>query len=218
LTAAIMQPDRFYTFSEATVLSAKAIDRDTDSMAGVFMQNRVATGVRVINAQSGRILPADGKFGQRIELESGISQWITATTLGDRQSTFQRLIYFAPDPRSGTISSQRRAMSTADIASSDNPKEIAEFQWRLTLPFIAFFMTLIALELARGAPGSSPYPRIVFGLVVYAALFNLAAVARTWVENGQVQAAPGMLWVPPVAALAYVIVRMIPSLSLRRPG
>ncbi len=218
LSAAVMQPDRFYAFSQNSVLSAREIDRKGDQMGGVFMENRLSSGVRVIRAESGRILPADDDLAQRIELSRGISQWIKTTTLGDRQSTFEKLVYFAPAQDSNGLSNQRRAMPSATIAQSENPKEVAEFQWRITLPLTAFFMTLIALELSRGTPGSSPYPRLVLGLVVYAVLFNLAAVARTWVENGQVPATPGMLWVPIAAALLYGAVRRVPSLSLRRPG
>ncbi len=217
LSAAAMQPDRFYAFADDTVLSAREIDRASDTMRGVFVHNRQASGVRIIRAQSGQILPADEKAPHRIELIDGVSQWITAANLADRQSTFERLVYYAPSQERAVVSSQRRAMPTSSIIGSDHPKEIAEFQWRLTLPFTAFFMMLIALELARAAPGTSPYPRLVLGLILYAALFNLGAVARTAVENGQIGAIPGMLWVPAVAALVYLGVRSIPALSLRRP-
>jgi lipopolysaccharide export system permease protein len=217
LTTAAMQPDTFYSFDQATVLGAREIDRTSDQMVDVFMENRLTVGVRIVHARFGRILPAGGELAQRIELEHGVSQWIAGKTLGDRQSTFERLIYFAPAQSASSVNNQRRALATSVIAIADKPKEIAEFQWRVTLPVTAFFMTLIAMELARALPGSSPYPRLVLGLVIYAALFNLAAVARTWVENDRLPTMPGMLWVPAVAALGYLTVRAMPALSLRRP-
>jgi lipopolysaccharide export LptBFGC system permease protein LptF len=83
---------------------------------------------------------------------------------------------------------------------------------------IAFFMTLIAVEISRAMPGSSPYPRFIAGIAVYALVFNVAAAGRTWVENGQIGAMPGMLWVPVATAALFLVVRQLPSVSLRRPG
>ena len=79
-------------------------------------------------------------------------------------------------------------------------------------------MSLIAVEISRALPGSSPYPRFVAGIVVYAVVFNVAAAGRTWVENGQVGDMPGMLWVPIATALLFLAVRQLPAVSLRRPG
>ncbi len=86
----------------------------------------------------------------------------------------------------------RRREQTTRVAyaqrwyGTGNPKERAELQWRVCLPVIAFFMTLIAVEIARTLPGSSAYPRLLAGIVVYAVVFNLAAAGRTWLENDQV--------------------------------
>jgi hypothetical protein len=49
--------------------------------------------------------------------------------------------------------------------------------------------------------------------VTYGAIFNLTAVRRTWVENGQ---APRML-VPVVSAAVLLLLRRLPALSLSRP-
>jgi lipopolysaccharide export LptBFGC system permease protein LptF len=86
------------------------------------------------------------------------------------------------------------------------------------VPLIALLMTLIAVELARALPGSSPYPRLLAGIAVYTIVFNLAAVGRTWLENDRVGPIPGMLWVPLFTALLYVAVRQLPAVSMRRPG
>ncbi len=218
LSTSAMQAGRFYSISDDTVLVANAIDRDADTMQGVFMQNRMTGGVRIIHAESGRILPAAADVGRRIELEHGVSQWIDDATLADRQSTFERLVYFAPEEAFEGISSQRRALATAMLLGSERPKEVAELQWRVTLPLTAFFMMLIAVELSRSKPKSSPYPRLIVGLVVYAIVFNMGAVARTWVENGQTAALPGMLWVPLLPLVIFVLLRRIPALSLARPA
>ena len=154
----------------------------------------------------------------RIELQNGISYSINESSRADRTSQFEGLVYYAPSEPISDVQNKRRAAPTQDLGLATSPKERAELQWRFCLPVIAFFMALIAVEISRSLPGSSPYPRFIAGIVVYAVVFNVAAAGRTWVENGQVAYVPGMLWVPVATALLFLVVRQLPSVSLRRPG
>jgi lipopolysaccharide export system permease protein len=218
LTTASMQPDHFYTFGGNLVLSAASIDRAADLMHGVFVQTRLTEDVRVIRSDDGRIYPATADSRQRIELGSGVSYSISEATRADRKSEFGKLVYYAPAEPIVDVQNKRRAVPTQELITATTPKERAELQWRICLPFIAFFMALIAIEISRSLPGRSQYPRLLAGIAVYAIVFNVAAAGRTWVENGQVPNAPGMFWVPVATALAFLLVRQLPAVSLRRPG
>jgi lipopolysaccharide export system permease protein len=216
LTTAAMIPDRFYTFGDV-VLSARSVDTSADLMRGVFMEQRDVDEVRVIFAESGRIGAALEDSRRRLELLTGTSYALREGTLADRVSTFSRLVYYAPVDTPEEISNRRRAATTSDLFGVDRPKELAELQWRFILPVTALFLTLAAIEISRSRPGTSPYPRFVAGLVLYAAMFNLAGVARTWLENDLIGAVPGMLWVPLVGAVIWLVLRRVATLSLGRP-
>jgi lipopolysaccharide export system permease protein len=218
LSTEAMQPDHFYTFGGSIVLSAASIDRAADTMHNVFMQTKDAHSARVIRSQSGRIFGAQGNERQRIELRQGVSYAISEDSRADKMSEFDELVYYAPPQEIAGVRDKRRASATASLVIATSPKERAELQWRICLPVIAFFMTLIAVEISRAMPGSSPYPRFIAGIAVYALVFNVAAAGRTWVENGQIGAMPGMLWVPVATAALFLVVRQLPSVSLRRPG
>ncbi len=218
LTTSAMQPDHFYSFGRSLVLSAASIDRAGNLMHSVFVETKEDEDVRVIRSESGRIFGADTTSRQRIELQNGISYSISEGSRADRTSEFEGLVYYAASEPISDVQNKRRASATADLVAATAPKERAELQWRLCLPVIAFFMALIAVEISRALPGSSPYPRFVAGIVVYAVVFNVAAAGRTWVENGQVGSVPGMLWVPFATALLFLAVRQFPAVSLRRPG
>jgi lipopolysaccharide export system permease protein len=217
LSTSAMVPDRFYSFGSAAVLMARDIDTKGGVMTGVFMENRLKHAVRIVTANSGRIDLESTGDRRRLELRDGTSHWISETTRADRVSEFTRLVYFAPPEESGYITNQRRALPTRALFEAERPKEIAELQWRFVLPLTALFLTLIAIEIARSMPGASPYPRFVAALIVYAAIFNVVAVARTWLENGRVDTLPGMLWVPIAAAVVWLVLRQQPRLSLRAP-
>jgi lipopolysaccharide export system permease protein len=201
------------------VLSAAAIDRTADEMHGVFVETAGPEQIRVIRAESGKIHGTEGNDRrQYIELEHGTTYLISETSRADRVTSFEGLVYYAPGQAAIDVENKRRALPTAALVNTTDPKGRAEFQWRMCLPLIALLMTFIAVEIARAMPGSSPYPRFLAGIAVYTIVFNLAAVGRTWVENGRVAPLPGMLWVPVFTALLYVLVRQIPAVSMRRPG
>ena len=218
LSTATMQPNRFYNFGGTVVLSAADIDRAADEMHGIFIETNAPAQIRVIRAESGRIHRVEGNQREHIELAHGISYSISESTRADRTSSFEELVYYAPGHAGIDVENKRRAMPTATLVDATTPKEAAEFQWRVCLPLIALLMTLIAVELARALPGSSPYPRFLAGIAVYTIVFNLAAVGRTWLENDQVGSIPGMLWVPLLTALLYVAARQLPAVSMRHPG
>ena len=218
LTTTAMQPDHFYMFGTDLVLTATSIDRAADQMHGVFVQSRKPDEVRLIRSDSGRIYGAEGTTRQRVELESGISYSISEGSRADRTSEFSKLVYYAQSEPISDVQNKRRALPTRALVAATTPKERAELQWRMCLPLIAFFMALIAVEISRSLPNTSPYPRFLAGIAVYTVVFNVAAAGRTWVENGQVPYVPGMLWVPIATGLLFVLVRQVPTVSLRRPG
>ena len=218
LTTRAMQPDHFYNFGNNLVLMATTIDQTDNQMRDVFVESQTPANVRVIRAESGRIYGADATNRQRIELQHGISYVVSETTRSDKTSEFETLVYYASSEPTSDIANKRRSAPTRSLIGAVNPKERAELQWRVCLPVIAFFMTLIAAEIARTLPGASAYPRLLAGIGVYALIFNLAAVGRTWLENDQIGQIPGMLWVPLLTALLFGAVRQLPWVSLRRPG
>jgi len=217
LTTSAMQPDHFYSFGASLVLSAASIDRAGDLMHGVFVETKDAENVRVIRSESGRIFGADETSRQRIELQNGISYSISEGSRADRTSEFEGLVYYAASEPISDVQNKRRASPTVDLVTATAPKSARSCNGACACPVIAFFMALIAVEISRALPGSSPYPRFVAGIVVYAVVFN---VARQ-VEHGSrtdrsadTRHALGAI----ATALLFVAVRQLPAVSLRRPG
>jgi lipopolysaccharide export system permease protein len=217
LNASRMRPGKFYPWGDNLVLSAAEIESGSERLGKVFVQRRTPGITHVIRAEHGRILAADEER-QRIELASGYGYWLADDSTGlDREAAFDRLVYFAQAPDEPTKALGRRARSTLELSTSTVPRDIAEFQWRFSMPLIALFVTMLATRLGRVLPGRSPYPRFALGIILYAVVFNLGTLARTWVESGTVATFPGLYWVPAVIAGAYWAVGRIPRLSLSRP-
>ena len=217
LSTSAMQADRFYPFGPDTVLSARSIDGERATMSDVFVENRQEDGVRIIHSASGQ-LRADSEGRRRLELEKGTSHFVDKETLADRVTRFEKLVYYSQSDQAGPVNNARRARSTSDLwRHAENGREVAELQWRLLLPVTALILSLTATQIARALPGTSAYPRYIAGLLLYAFVFNLSAVGRTWIENGQVGSVPGMFWVPVLTAIIAAGIHRLPRVSFAHP-
>jgi lipopolysaccharide export system permease protein len=105
---------------------------------------------------------------------------------------------------------RRKAATTLDLSRSKEPKDIAEYQWRITTPLATVLLALLAVPLARTAPRESRFRNVALALLVYIALFSLVSVLRTFIEQDKLSAIPG-LWT------AYVIQAILLMVLVRQP-
>jgi lipopolysaccharide export system permease protein len=105
---------------------------------------------------------------------------------------------------------RRKAETTYNLSRSTEPKDIAEFQWRITTPLATILLALIAVPLARSAPRASRFRNFAIALLVYIGLFSLVSVLRTLLEQGKLPPFPG-LW------SAYVLQAFVLMLLVRYP-
>ncbi len=110
---------------------------------------------------------------------------------------------------------RRKAETTLNLALSEEPKDIAEYQWRITTPLATILLALIAVPLARSAPRESRFRNFSLALVVYVALFSMTSVLRTWIEQGKLGAMPGLWTAYVIEALLLVFLVTQPRLWRR---
>ena len=110
---------------------------------------------------------------------------------------------------------RRKAETTVNLASSSDPKDIAEYQWRITTPLATVLLALIAVPLARSAPRQSRLRNTIIALMVYVAVFSMLSVLRTWVEQEKLAAVPGLWAAYAVEALLLIMLTTQPWLQRR---
>lgn len=216
-----MSAGRYYNWRDRFVIAAEEIRPEAGILSRVFVQNRSSGTINVIRSHTGSI--QDDRDvgtmdpGRWFLFEDGTSYQIDTAGKVDRTSNFERLYYRAPAPPETSPTSKRRARSTAFLSKSTNSKEIAEFQWRLSIPLVSLLLALIGIELGRTAPGQTPYARLIVAVITYAVTFNLTQIVRIAVENQQIPVFPGVYAVPVLIAGTYLAMRKIPALSLSQP-
>jgi lipopolysaccharide export system permease protein len=218
-TAAVrgLAPGRFRNLGGNTTLYFEA-SADDGTLRDVFIRQLDPTTGRmaVTTAESATYRPtADGltwvvtlQNGRRRDGVPGEGQWRTL------EFTEQRI----PVTLSVAPSAQQRvdALSTLELAGSGEPREVAEFHWRLATPIMVLLLAVLSVPLSRLAPRQGRYGRVPWALLVYFVYVNLLTAGQTWLERGMIPAWSGLWWAHGLAAALCVTLLWRPLRSALR--
>ncbi len=115
----------------------------------------------------------------------------------------------------GSVGYKRKAVSLARLAASRHPGDLAEYQWRLSMPFATLVLGLLAVPLSRSRPRHGRFAKLFVAILVFALYYNLLSVARTWVDQGKVPALPGIWWAHFIPAVILFMLLIQPYARLR---
>ncbi len=107
------------------------------------------------------------------------------------------------------------AASSAELITSDMPKDIAEMQWRLSTPFSTLLLGLLGIPLSRAKPRQSKYEKFGTAILIYSGYYLVCTSARTWVQHGVVAKFPGIWWAPAALALVLLLLAFAPGIGGR---
>lgn len=95
------------------------------------------------------------------------------------------------------------------LRPTNNPDErlsnIAELEWRLSLPLSALLLTLLAIPLSRIKPRKSKYSQLLPAILIYATYVNLLVFARNWVMGGSIPLGLGLWWIHGLLVLVIAL-------------
>ncbi len=103
-----------------------------------------------------------------------------------------------------TVGYKAKSAQTLALRNSTSPKDLTEFQWRLTRPLATVLLAVLAVPLARTKPRQGRYSKAVWAIILYAVYFNLTGMAKSWLKDGAVGAIPGLWW-PEVLLLITIL-------------
>ncbi|MEO7559324.1 MAG: LPS export ABC transporter permease LptF [Nitrosospira sp.] len=204
------QAGRFYgNESSGRVIYIQTKDSSGKEMKGVFHYIRKKDSSEIIVAKEAH--PQEPAAGQRaqVHLLDGATYRLMHSETRDTVVRFEKLVYFTDS--GNVLDYKRKAATTAALWKSDQPRDIAEFQWRLSRPIATILLALIAVPFSRASPrqdkGEKTYYAAALVFVIY---YILNGLAQTWVEQGTIARVPGVWWL-------YVLMSIV-VLSLLSPG
>ena len=210
--------------------------------AGIFYASQDGSRVVFLNHRARHGSPAQDVFVRRKlagRTEVIFAQF--ATPLAIRDASGQREVYFANahvyeidpgNPQNDQLISAAGlrldpagipgsapgyspvAASSAHLANSSAPRDIAEWQWRLSTPVSTLLLALFGIPLSRTGTRQGRYARFGPAILIYAGYYLFCTTARTWVEHGTINPLPGIWWGP--AVLSLFLAAAMNEDSLRR--
>ena len=93
---------------------------------------------------------------------------------------------------------RRKGKTLSQLWGSDDPADLAELQWRVSIPLAALLLALLAVPLSHTSPREGRFGRIGIAILVYIPYANFLVLMRKWIAAGTVPPWIG-LW--PVHAL-----------------
>lgn len=100
-----------------------------------------------------------------------------------------------PRPKLRQVRVKSELKETPDLFGSENPEDVAQLQWRLSLPLLVPIITLIAIPLSRVNPRQGRYMRLLPAIFLYMGYLILLSTTRTGIEDGKISPYLGLFWV-----------------------
>jgi lipopolysaccharide export system permease protein len=200
-----IEAGRFYAGQRGGhVVFAERYDGQQQQMENVFVHSEEAGVVRLIRARraaqrfdasGAHVLVALDGQSYRLDLRGDGPDRIVGFRHAEVVLSAEEI---TPEYR-------RKAATTRQLARSGDRMDLAELQWRATLPVSTLFLVLLGVPLSHTAPRRGRGARFGLAVLVYAVHFNLRAVAKTLVDKGTVGALPGVMWVEALLALVVAV-------------
>jgi lipopolysaccharide export system permease protein len=201
---------KFRTFGGGTtVVYAQDTDRD-GTLKRVFVERDRGDHLEVALAQRATHSYSEDGNLQVITLYDGERY---EGVPGERKF---RIVRFAENtipvrlPELAVNSTALEGLSSLALARSADPKQRAEFHFRLAFPVMAIVLALIAIPLARLRPRQGRYARVGFAVLIFFVYIQLTIAGRTWIARGVTPEWLGLWWVHAAVGLLAAIILLVP--------
>ncbi|HHJ16280.1 MAG TPA: LptF/LptG family permease, partial [Gammaproteobacteria bacterium] len=211
-----IEPGRFIELQGSEyVLFARAVDQGKGRLEEVFLQSDRGEKIQVTYAREAWLPPVQPGTRRSFKFRNGYSYLLDRRGSRDTTLKFKTLLIPIPEQKRDT-SYRRKAEATPTLRASSTPKDIAEYQWRVSTPFATLMLALLAVPLSRSAPRRGRHYNFILAILAYVAVFVLVSAFRTWVEDAKIPASPGLWWAYLLPMLLFVALTVFPVWQRRK--
>ncbi|MCF6236248.1 MAG: LPS export ABC transporter permease LptF [Gammaproteobacteria bacterium] len=186
-------------------LYVEKIEPSTSQLKNIFVEGTHEGQLQILAAQSAHERTLKKSGDQFLVLESGYQYAGVPGTTEFTVTKFQEhgiRIHQKNDPPPNHSYSTKTPF---ELLAINNPRSIAELQWRISIPLSTLLLALLAIPLSRTTPRQGKYSKLVVGILLFIVYSNLLVVAKSWVEKGDVSVWIGLWWVHGLVILLITI-------------
>ncbi|APZ43248.1 LPS export ABC transporter permease LptF [Acidihalobacter ferrooxydans] len=195
MSLAAISSGRFLTFDSGRAVGFIGGMRHGGRVVeNVFVQSN-HNGKRIVLLAHDGTQKTDSATGQRVlMLHDGVRYEGSPGQADFRILKFKHYAATLALPSLSGASDKGNARSSLKLWQDGSMKDLAELQWRLSVPISVLILIFIAVPLSYVRPRQGRYSRLAVAILIYVFYANLLIVAKSWMEQGVVPAWIGMWW------------------------
>lgn len=196
-----LTPGRFHSFNqEGLVFYVAEVSSDRTQLKKIFIADEpkgdgAEEAGSVISAASGKVVTDGGQAATYLALQEGNRYYGVPGKMDYNVLQFQSYQRLLESVSSEDTVFYHRTMPTKMLLEEPSPANLAEFQWRISLPFSAVLLALLALPLSRVSVRAGRFSRLFPALVFCILYFNLLTVMKRFIAMGAFSPKIGLGWV-----------------------
>lgn len=193
--------------NSAWVVFAGELSRKNHRLEAVFLHKRERDGKVIIEVAEQARQYTDPSTGERmLEMTDGARYDGLPGEADYEILTFGRHAMRIPSFGNGENGPDtREGVDSAQLWRSASRADMAQLQWRLSIPIFAVVLGTLALPLSYTAPRRGRYAKLAVALVIYIGYINLALMAVSLTEMGDLPVWLGLWWVHGLMAILITL-------------
>lgn len=198
-------PGRFQEFGGGTQsVYAGRVAPDHQTLYDVFVQVRRHDTQDVLTAKRAYIT-AGPQGGRYLVLEDG-HRYSGVPGRPDYVVTrYVRHAVLLADAATGSGYRKLETYGTLALWRKGGLPEVAEIEWRVSLPIALVILAVLAVPLAQSSPREGRYAKMFSAILVYFIYYNAISVAQKLIEHGELPTYVGVWVVHAVMATATIV-------------
>ncbi len=192
---------RFEKLPANRTVYTSAFTDNRSKMDKVFISqlNKSTGDIEITYAQSG--VQLNTPEGERyLVLQNGYRYTGVPGEASYEQLEYSEYGYLLPKRKLEIDTREPYAKTTQFLLESKEDIYIAELQWRLSLPLLAFIVVMIAVPLSKTNPRQGRYAQLIPTILLYLVYLSLLMTARDKVEDGS---HIGLIWLVHLVFFCY---------------
>jgi lipopolysaccharide export system permease protein len=183
-----LSPGQFNQFSKRkdAVFYVGTIGEDRKSFKNVFLQLELDGKMDVYSANEGYIYRDEETGDRYLVLVNGFRYLGNPGEQDFLIQEYEKNAVRLALPKIGSQTRRKRATPTMQLWKEGKPKDIAELQWRISLPISTVLLAVLGLVISRTSPRQGRFAKLFVAILVYIIYNNLMSVARSWVEQSKI--------------------------------
>lgn len=194
--------------SERRVFYVEELSADRTELRNVFVQDRKDDKLSLFSARSGYRYTDPESGDSYLVLVDGYRYEGLPGQVNFTLNEFHKYAVRLEEQAVVPLRRKRWSVPSEHLWSSTKPADVAELQWRLSLPLATVLLAVLGVLLSRTSPRQGRFAKLFVAILAFVTYYNVLGVAQAWIESGTVPAAIGLWWVHGVlmlfvAALAF---------------